>query len=198
MQFFKKWPGLFKGIGLMMVLFIPWDIWFTDIGVWAFNDNYTSGFRIFLLPIEEWLFFILVPYACLFIHSSLKYYLKKDFLKSISDYVYWVIFLVLVSLSIFYFEKTYTLVVSSLTAIALLYILLRKPAWRSQFLLTYLVCWIPFLLVNGALTGYFTLEPVVSYNPEEFMGIRMGSIPVEDSIYNLLMLLIVTFLYEKG
>ena len=56
---------------------------------------------------------------------------------------------------------------------------------------------IPFLLINGFLTGSFTQEPVVIYNPDEILGIRILNIPVEDSIYNMLMLLIVVFFYER-
>ena len=61
----------------MMLLFIPWDIWFTDIGVWWFRDDYITGWKIFLLPIEEWLFFIVVPYACIFIYEVLIYFIKR-------------------------------------------------------------------------------------------------------------------------
>ena len=61
----------------------------------------------------------------------------------------------------------------------------------------YVVSWLPFLLINGALTGSFTENPVVNYNSNEITNIRIFTIPIEDSIYNLLMLLIVVFVYEK-
>ena len=61
----------------------------------------------------------------------------------------------------------------------------------------YFVSLIPFILINGFLTGSFTNEPVVIYNPEEILGIRILNIPIEDSIYNMLMLIIIVFLYER-
>ena len=58
----------------MMCLFIPWDIYFTAKGVWDFNPNFIIDVKFLYLPIEEWLFFIIVPYACVFIYEVLNYF----------------------------------------------------------------------------------------------------------------------------
>jgi lycopene cyclase domain-containing protein len=42
---------------------------------------------------------------------------------------------------------------------------------------------IPFFIVNGVLTGSFILNEVVWYDNTENLGIRMFTIPIEDSIY---------------
>ena len=68
---------LLPSIVLMMLIFIPWDIWFTDWSVWQFNSDYIFGVKIFQLPIEEWMFFIIVPFSCVFIHEVLNYFLIK-------------------------------------------------------------------------------------------------------------------------
>ena len=78
--FFRRWKYLFPSIGLMMAIFVPWDIAFTHMGVWGFNPQYLSGYRIFNLPIEEVLFFVVVPYACVFIYDCLNSYIKNDVL----------------------------------------------------------------------------------------------------------------------
>ena len=58
LTYYKKWRHLFLGILVMMLIFIPWDIWFTKISVWWFRSDYISGIKLFNLPLEECLFFI--------------------------------------------------------------------------------------------------------------------------------------------
>jgi lycopene cyclase domain-containing protein len=70
-RFVRYWPGVFLGIAVMSLLFVPWDAWFTSKQVWGFNERYITGIRIANLPIEEWLFFIVVPFACSFIYEVL-------------------------------------------------------------------------------------------------------------------------------
>ena len=59
----------------------------------------------------------------------------------------------------------------------------------KTYFITFLIILIPFLLVNGILTGSFIEEPVVFYNDNENLGIRLGTIPVEDVGYAFTMLL---------
>lgn len=61
-------------------IFIIWDVYFTKRGVWDFNRKYLIGLDIFGLPIEEILFFVCIPYACIFTYKSLKYF-KKGYIK---------------------------------------------------------------------------------------------------------------------
>ena len=85
LKFYKLWKHLFIAILLSMLIFIPWDIIFTKQGIWGFNANYFLGIKLFSLPIEEWLFFICIPYACVFTHYALLYYFPNLTLtKSIS------------------------------------------------------------------------------------------------------------------
>jgi lycopene cyclase domain-containing protein len=61
---------------------------------------------------------------------------------------------------------------------------------------------IPFLIVNGVLTGALTPKPVVFYNSDEIIGFRLITIPIEDTIYALTCLLIpitvLEYLREKS
>ena len=60
----------------------------------------------------------------------------------------------------------------------------------GYFWFAYLVHLITFLVVNGVLTGAVTPEPVVFYNATEIIGLRIVTIPIEDTIYALTCLLI--------
>jgi lycopene cyclase domain-containing protein len=55
---------------------------------------------------------------------------------------------------------------------------------------------IPFFIVNGVLTGSWIENQVVWYNNAENLGLRMGTIPAEDSIYAYSMILMNLFLFE--
>jgi lycopene cyclase domain-containing protein len=55
---------------------------------------------------------------------------------------------------------------------------------------------IPFFIVNGVLTGSWIDNQVVWYNDAENLGIRIGTIPVEDSIYAYSMILMNLFFFE--
>ncbi len=55
---------------------------------------------------------------------------------------------------------------------------------------------IPFLLVNGILTGSFIEGEVVWYNEKEIQGIRIATIPFEDVFYGMLLLLCNISIFE--
>ena len=98
----------------------------------------------------------------------------------------------------FNLDKWYTAVTFILTATFVGYVqFVRKPKWMGRFYLGYFTCLIPFFIVNGLLTGSWIEEQVVWYDNSENLGFRLGTIPVEDSIYMLLMLLMTTFVYER-
>ena len=73
-RFYKNWKSLTFAITIMMTIFIVWDVIFTTLSVWSFNDRYILGYKFLSLPIEEWMFFICVPYSCIFIHEVLNYF----------------------------------------------------------------------------------------------------------------------------
>ncbi len=195
-RYYKKWKRLFLGISVMMAIFIPWDIWFTDSGVWWFNHDYTSELRVFLLPIEEWLFFIIIPFACFFIYEVLNHFIKRDLLANFARPFLGIASIVLIIVSFVFMDKLYPFVTFLSTGILGLITVKCNPKWLGRFLMMYFVSLIPFLLVNGILTGSLIENPIVNYNPEEIIGFRIITIPVEDSVYNLMMLLIVMWVYK--
>ena len=99
-QYYKKWKFLFPGILFSAFFFIAWDVWFTHIGVWRFNSDFVMGFNIINLPIEEWLFFIVVPFSCVFIYEVLNYFVKKDLLSTQSKFITIALVIILLIISI--------------------------------------------------------------------------------------------------
>lgn len=192
-NYVSKWKFLFPAIISSAIFFIAWDIWFTKIGVWKFNPDYILGIYILNLPIEEWLFFIVIPFACIFIYEVMNYFVKKDVLKNYTPLITIVLVIFLVAFSVLYADRIYTFITFSLLAFFLLthqYVI--KSDYLGKFYLAWLICIIPFLIVNGVLTAM----PVLIYNNAENMAIRIITIPLEDFFYGMLNILQVVTVYE--
>lgn len=196
-HFIGRWKAILAGLGTMSLIFLIWDIWFTGAGIWGFNDQYITGIKAYGLPLEEFLFFLLIGYSCLFIYESFHHLVRRPQWEHPAKIFFAIVALVNLLIAFLSKDKLYTLTALGLNAFGLILVLLmfRGFPW-SKFLIGYAVSFIPFTLVNGVLTGGITREPVVWYNPAENLGIRLGTIPVEDSQYMMLMMLISTVVYE--
>ncbi|GIV31120.1 MAG: hypothetical protein KatS3mg029_0471 [Saprospiraceae bacterium] len=198
-SYFKSWPALFKATLPVAGIFILWDVIFTWREVWGFNERYLTGINLLGLPWEEWAFFIIIPFSCLFIYEALGYFFPRFTLGPLERPLTWLLAFTFLAVGLFNWDKMYTSTTFLLAGFFSLYhaVFVHGASWRSRFYLAYLVSWIPFLLVNGALTGAFTRQPVVVYNPAEFLGIRLGTIPLEDAFYSYLLLFSIATLYER-
>ncbi len=196
--FYKKWKFLFPSIILIAILFIVWDVYFTYHGIWNFNPKYYfNPTKMLGLPLGEWLFFITVPYACIFIYECLRIYIKKTPFKKVVKKALLSLIMIFLILGCIYWGDVYMSGTCFLSAAFTLYRYeYGDRETDAGFLLTYILSWIPFMIFDGALTGCFTLEPIVLYHPTEFSGIRIGSIPLDDSIYSYLLLFLNISLFE--
>lgn len=193
-QYYKNLKYIIPAILVTAALFLVWDINFTKAQVWSFNTEYTLGKEIKGLPIEEWMFFVVIPYSCVFIYEVLKVYLKKY--EYANPFLAFSLFLMVGFglIAYYYRAQAYTFMTFLLSAVYLGYIIFRNRFKQhiTKFYFSYFVSVIPFFVVNGILTSL----PVVNYNSAHILNIRMLSIPVEDFSYLFLMLLMVITIYE--
>lgn len=202
MNFIRFWKPFFSAIILVGLFFIIWDIYFAYENVWGFNNEYLIGIRWFKLPLEEWLFFLLIPYASNFIHYSLEYFFPKlELSKNITQSITIVLFVMSLGIFIWNLDKIYTAASFGLFALLMLFQMLFQWKYARRFYLSFIVIYIPFFFVNSALTGSYSDNPVVFYNDAENLGIRIGTMPLEDSFYCFSMLygsvLVFEFLRKK-
>jgi lycopene cyclase domain-containing protein len=198
MNFIRLWKSVFLSIILVAIPFIIWDVIFTSIGVWGFNTVYHHDLNLFGLPIEEILFFICIPYASIFTHYALIHFFKYFELSTkqvriISVFLLSITFIVL----LFAYPKLYTTVNFALFMVLITYSLFVKDPILNRFYLTFLVILIPFFIVNVLLTGSFIEGEVVWYDNTENLGVRIGSIPIEDIVYAFNLLYPSLILIEK-
>lgn len=184
--FYKHWKYLFPAIFISGLFFILWDILFTAKGVWAFNPNYITGINIANLPIEEVLFFICVPYACVFIYEVLNAYVGRDVIGTCANKISILIIILSIVTCVLYYDRLYTIVNAGICLVLVLYATyFYKFRNLGRFYLAYLVSLVPFFICNGILTSL----PVVTYNNEQNMAFRLFTIPLEDAFYCLSLLL---------
>ena len=171
--------------------FLAWDGWFTHHGVWSFNPVYTTGIYVLNLPLEEVLFFLCIPYSCMFTFHALHVLLKEKLPVLNAAKVTPVLAAALAGLAFLSGGRVYTMVTFLLLSFFLVvhqYVL--KSAWLGRFYFVYALLLIPFLVVNGVLTGTGLDAPVVTYNDAENLGIRLLTIPIEDIFYGMLLVLL--------
>ena len=179
------------------LIYIVWDIYFTAKGVWHFNEQYITGIKLVNLPLEEVLFFFIVPYCCVFIYECIRCYFPSLKNKNIADVFLKTLAVILFITGIIFHDKDYTSFTFIINAIFISVIYVRRNYFKNfdaiGFLVSYTVCLIPFLIVNGLLTAI----PVVIYNNVENLGKRIYTIPFEDIFYGMLLVLMNVVIYEK-
>ena len=189
MDLIRHWKNFIISTSLIAIVFLIWDAIFTYHGVWAFNKNYCIGIDLFGMPIEEWLFFFIIPFSSLFIHFALCYAMPRLRISKKATRLITVALIIIVLIVLIYnLFKLYTTVNFLLLLLVLVIGLMYKIELLQRFLISFLIILIPFFLVNGLLTGVATQEPVVIYNNLENIGIRITTIPIEDFGYAFTML----------
>ena len=73
-----NWKPLVKAMGITCALFWAWDIIATARGHWSFNPAYVLGVNIAGMPIEEWLFFVVVSFVSIFTWEATKYFMRRQ------------------------------------------------------------------------------------------------------------------------
>jgi len=203
--FFSKWKYLFPAMIFPALFFLVWDELKTRAGVWSFSSGHVTGNYLLSLPLEEVLFFWVVPYCCVFIYECMISYFPAIKNRNWGWRVLIALSVFFLAASVLSYGKNYTFYTSFFNLLFMLALLLFRKWFRgfdaSSFLISYLVVIVPFLVVNGLLTGI----PVVLYNDAENLGIRifswlpwpMNNIPVEDVFYGMLLILMNVALFEK-
>jgi lycopene cyclase domain-containing protein len=200
-HFYTYWKSILFCFFFISIPFILWDNFYTSNRIWGFTEKYVSNVYFDRLPFEEVLFFLFIPYACLFVHEVLKAYftrfLETKFANYYGFFLAWILFTSSLVLGINHFENWYTGAACLMCSILLIcFFVIKKRSWWNKFAITFTVVALPFLIVNGILTGAISDEPIVWYNPNHIIGLRIITVPIEDIFYNFCMLLPMIAIHE--
>jgi len=73
LKFYRNIFALFYSIGLILLIFGFWDIFATWRGHWSFHPEGVWPIRVVNLPLEEVLFFVVIPFCCIFTWEVINY-----------------------------------------------------------------------------------------------------------------------------
>lgn len=197
-KFNRHFKSIFFACFIAAICFLVWDAWFTANGIWGFNEKYIIGIKLFNLPLEEILFFFCIPFACVFTYHCLTNFFNIKWPAKIEAVFIFLLSILLIVTGIINFQKDYTATTFISTGILLIILkFIFRVNRLSKIFSVYPILLIPFFIVNGILTGTGLEQPVVWYNNTENLAIRILTIPVEDIIYGLELILLTLFFYEK-
>ncbi|KOS06567.1 hypothetical protein AM493_11380 [Flavobacterium akiainvivens] len=210
LKFYLKWKAFVIGALAMMAVFIPWDVYFTSQGIWGFNTKYTSGLFIGNLPVEEWFFFICIPYACLFTYHCIGVLVKKVPFAAVCKALAWIFAIASILIAGLNMGKWYAFTAHLFCGVfLLLHLLWLKSSYLPRFIFVFILILPPFLASNGVLTGVdFWNYPFINTNPEGIaekivwynnnhnLGLRLFTMPADDLAYGLTMLLLCVTVFE--
>lgn len=198
LRFDREFVPFLKAAALVALFFIAWDVWFTSKEVWWFDTRYTLGLLVAGLPLEEWLFFFFIPFSCIFTYFCIDKFFRLQSLSAFNNIVVFVSIIVCAVVALRYGDRIYTVLTATVTiATLVLFHFVLRVQWITQASLVFTLLMLGFLPVNGLLTGTGLESAIVNYNPTEFMGIRILTIPVEDAVYGYTQFLLVLYFFKK-
>lgn len=193
-RYHRYWPQAFLSLGIVMIPFLVWDIYANGF-FWWFNDAYVLPLRILGLPPGEVLFFISVPFSCLFIWQIIVTH-RQEVGGGNKVILYLLAALAALTAGVF--------LLRGLLYTAFVFILLALTVALDLVLRTHLLLQKRTYLYLGIVTalmflfnGYLTARPVVLYGERYFTGIRLWTIPVEDFGYGYGLILLCTVIFER-
>ena len=179
-------------IAIPAIPFLLWDMFVTGTH-WHFNPEYVSGIKIINLPIEEILFFITVPFACLFTWEMI---IRRVNEKPIDLHGLRLLLYLALPAGIYFFSigKQYTgLTLSFIFLATIVDQFLKANLLFDKRFYFYLLLIVIFTLIFN---GYLTWRPVVTYGVEYQLDFRIITIPDEDFFYGISLLWMKTSLYK--
>ena len=175
-------------------IFIMLNIRFLQSGIISFNENFLIGKNILGLPFEEWLFLLVISLFAFSVYILVTVRFER-FEKPNLFYVVSILLLMGFAYEAWFErQKLVPFFVFFLLSIYFGYTLFRnrfKPH-LTKFYISYFIVVIPFFLIKIVLN---TL-PVILYNNDFTLGIRLVGVPVEQFANLFLLMLINITIFE--
>lgn len=175
----QEWRRLTQVFLLVSLPFVLLDVYSHASGWWAYNPDFVTGFRSMGLPLEEIMFFIVVPFACLYLFSAVARMARSEQLRRPWHWRLVLGMLIVGALTLALIEPRERTLFDVFVFVLVATVGWIKPPSRVEILWLGAVVLL-FLIVNTILTAL----PVVTYDATFGSRYRIGTIPFEDVLYN--------------
>lgn len=197
-EYWRQWRGIVRGLALVSLPFVLWDMLAAHAGHWFFNPRYTLDWHIGGIPIEEILFFITVPLGCMVVWTLLQRTPNPRLIPArLVRRTLWCASVLLALVAIAAGSKWYTRLALLAAAVTCVVLLRQITLVQSRQLIVF-QAWIfsLFFVCNTFLTAL----PIITYGVGAVTGWRVVTIPIEDFLYNfaLINLFLVAFMANKS
>lgn len=190
----SHWPHIPSALIAICVCAAPFIIW--DMVVtewwWTFNPRYILGLFVGGLPMEEILFFLVIPWSCLVLWENMRRQISGYWRIPVTGF--FTMLSVLFGFGGWMYSRWYSMSIGILFGCVTL-LSLRYGRWFQQK--STIIFSILITVLTSIFNGYLTGRPVVTYMTETVSGIRVGTIPIEDFLYGWLLIGGVIFLYDQ-
>ncbi len=175
-------------------IFIMLNIRFLQSGIISFNENFLIGKNILGLPIEEWLFLLIISLFAFSVYVLVNVRFE-NFDKPNLFYIVSILLLMGFTYEAWFErQKLVSFFIFFLLVIYFGYTLFRKrfKPHLTKFYISYFFVLIPFFLIKIVLN----MLPVILYNNDFILGIRLVGVPVEQFANLFLLMLINITIFE--
>lgn len=189
----RAWRSFLLAFVTVSVPFLLWDAWAASEGHWNFSSAYITDYRLGGLPLEEIFFFVTVPFAMMYVWGVVQKHIAERVI--VSRWPYIVLGLVVALSAVLhatnwsggYTRSAALMMLSTIFILCLSRLIFLKTFWVFQLLLL-----TAFLIGNTILTAL----PIIGYGDAAVTGIRFGTIPIEDFLYNFAFINLFLLVFE--
>lgn len=194
LRFWRDFKYMAPALVLSGALYFLFERRLTESALWTYNIRFLSNRFFVSLPLERWIFFIVLPLTGFLLYRIAS---KIRWLKGNPNYF---VILSLALMAFFavvtfsYRQVIYTFVIFMFLTVYLGYVIFRgrfKPHY-SAFYTSFLLLLIPFFSIQSIACAL----PVINHNEKLILGIYLFRIPVEDIAAFFLLFLMNVSIYE--
>jgi lycopene cyclase domain-containing protein len=189
----KTFNQLLPALVLMAVLFTVWDMVFSHLLIRTFNPSHVIGFYFLGIPFEEYLLFLLSPFAVTVMYEYMSNIVPEKMRQQNGNSFAMILAVIFLFLAMAFRQFPYTFYTCLFSSLLLQFnVYFLKSEFLGRYFFVFAVALVPAMLIHAVLTSH----PVIQYSNAGISGIKIGTIPFEDIALLMLQTLLVLTIFD--